>query len=57
VYTSTEGWSVQWYPASAVFSEQPPTTSASAWADQLQLDSLWADPDLNGVRWKGESQP
>jgi hypothetical protein len=19
--------------------------------------SLWADPDLNGVRWKGESQP
>ena len=19
--------------------------------------SLWADPDINGVRWKGESQP
>ena len=30
VYTSSEGWSVQWYPASAVFSEQPPATSASA---------------------------
>ncbi len=38
VYTSTEGWSVQWYLASAVFSEQPPTTSASASADQLRLD-------------------
>ena len=38
VYTSAEGWSVQWYPASAVFSQQPPATSASASADQLRLD-------------------
>jgi hypothetical protein len=38
VYTSAEGWSVQWYPASAVFSQQPPMTSASASADQLRLD-------------------
>ena len=38
VYTSAEGWSVQWYPASAVFSQDPPTTSASASADQLRLD-------------------
>ncbi len=38
VYTSAEGWSVQWYPASAVFSQQPPTTSASSSADQLRLD-------------------
>ena len=38
MYTSTEGWSVQWYPASAVFSQQPPATSAAASADQLQLD-------------------
>jgi hypothetical protein len=38
VYTSTEGWSVQWYPASAVFSQQPPATSAAASADQRQLD-------------------
>jgi hypothetical protein len=38
VYTSAEGWSVQWYPASAVFSQQPPSTSASSSADQLRLD-------------------
>ena len=24
MYTSAEGWSVQWYPASAVFSQDPP---------------------------------
>ena len=29
VYTSRDGWSVQWYPASAVFPERPPATSAS----------------------------
>ncbi len=38
VYTSTQGWSVQWYPASAVFSLQPPATSAAISPDQLQLD-------------------
>ena len=37
VYTSSQGWDVQWYPASAVFSRQPPTTSASASANQLRL--------------------
>jgi hypothetical protein len=37
VYTAAPGWSVQWYPADAVFSEHPPGTSASASADQLQL--------------------
>ena len=24
MYTSAEGWSVQWYPASAIFSQDPP---------------------------------
>jgi hypothetical protein len=37
VYTATQGWSVQWYPADAVFS-QGPGTSASTSADQLRLD-------------------
>jgi RsiW-degrading membrane proteinase PrsW (M82 family) len=38
VYTSRDGWSVQWYPASAVFPEGPPATSASPSASQLRLD-------------------
>ncbi|MDX6390200.1 MAG: hypothetical protein QOJ73_1263 [Streptosporangiaceae bacterium] len=38
VYTAAQGWSVQWYPADAVFSQHPPGTSASPSADQLQLD-------------------
>ena len=38
VYTAAQGWSVQWYPANAVFSQHPPATSASASADQLRLD-------------------
>jgi hypothetical protein len=38
LYTATQGWSVQWYPANAVFSEHPPATSASASARQLQLN-------------------
>ena len=38
VYTSRDGWSVQWYPASAVFPERPPATSASPSASQLRLD-------------------
>ncbi len=38
LYTSTAGWTVQWYPASAVFSLHPPQTAASSAADQLQLD-------------------
>ena len=29
---------MQWYPANAVFSEHPPTTSAWASAQQLQLE-------------------
>jgi hypothetical protein len=38
VYTAAPGWSVRWYPADAVFSADPPATSASASADQLRLD-------------------
>ncbi len=38
VYTSPAGWSVQWYPASAVFSQQPPTTSAVTSSGQLELN-------------------
>lgn len=37
MYTSSQGWNVQWYPARAVFSREPPTTSASTSADQLRL--------------------
>ena len=37
VYTSSQGWNVQWYPARAVFSREPPTTSASTSANQLRL--------------------
>ena len=43
VYTSRDGWSVQWYPASAVFPERPPATSASPSARQLRLD--FTNPD------------
>ena len=43
VYTSRDGWSVQWYPASAVFPERPPATSASPSASQLRLD--FTNPD------------
>jgi hypothetical protein len=38
LYTSAQGWTVQWYPASAVFDQNPPQTAASSSADQLQLD-------------------
>jgi hypothetical protein len=38
LYTSQAGWTVQWYPASAVFSENPPQTTASSHPDQLQLN-------------------
>jgi hypothetical protein len=38
VYTAGPGWSVRWYPADAVFSADPPATSASASADQLRLE-------------------
>ena len=37
VYTNPAGWSVQWYPARAVFTQQPPTTSASTSSGQLVL--------------------
>jgi hypothetical protein len=37
VYTAAPGWSVRWYPAAAVFSANPPATSASTSADQLRL--------------------
>jgi hypothetical protein len=43
VYTSHDGWSVQWYPASAVFPGRPPATSASPSASQLRLDFI--NPD------------
>ena len=38
VYTAAPGWSVRWYPADAVFTADPPATSASASADQLRLE-------------------
>ncbi|HYZ56116.1 MAG TPA: PrsW family intramembrane metalloprotease [Streptosporangiaceae bacterium] len=38
LYTSAEGWTVQWYPASAVFSQNPPQTAASSSPSQLRLD-------------------
>jgi hypothetical protein len=38
VYTSAQGWTVQWYPASAVFSQNPPQTAASSSPGQLRLD-------------------
>jgi RsiW-degrading membrane proteinase PrsW (M82 family) len=38
VYTAAQGWTVQWYPADAVFSQGPSGTSASTSADQFRLD-------------------
>ena len=38
LYTSAQGWTVQWYPASAVFSQNPPQTAASSSPDQLRLE-------------------
>jgi hypothetical protein len=49
LYTSTEGWTVQWYPASAVFSLNPPQTTASSSPDQLRLDFTSPVPAENGV--------
>jgi len=49
VYTSAQGWSVQWYPANAVLSQQAPVTSATTYPDQLQLDfTNQADPAEDG---------
>jgi hypothetical protein len=38
LYTSAQGWTVQWYPASALFSQNPPRTVASSSPGQLRLD-------------------
>jgi hypothetical protein len=49
VYTAAPGWSVRWYPADAVFSANPPATSASTSADQLRLEfSAPASPAEDG---------
>jgi RNA polymerase subunit RPABC4/transcription elongation factor Spt4 len=49
LYTSKPGWTVQWYPADAVFSANPPQTTASSSADQLRLDFTSPVPAENGV--------
>ena len=49
VYTAAPGWTVRWYPADAVFSQDPPATSASSSSDQLQLQfTSPASPALDG---------
>jgi hypothetical protein len=49
LYTSAQGWTVQWYPADAVFSVNPPQTRASPSAGQLRLDFTSPVPAENGV--------
>jgi hypothetical protein len=50
LYTSKAGWTVQWYPASAVFSANPPQTVASPSPQQLRLDfTNSASPAEDGV--------
>ena len=49
VYTAAAGWTVRWYPADAVFSQDPPATSASSSPDQLRLQfTSPASPALDG---------
>jgi hypothetical protein len=49
LYTSAQGWTVQWYPADAVFSVNPPQTTASSSSGQLRLDFTSPVPAENGV--------
>ena len=69
VYTSTEGWECAVVPGERGLRHDY-AICAYAVGPQVDLNrivnhptkaklalSLWADPDLNGVRWKGEGQP